>query len=110
PPSPGCLLWQQVSSPFVTRPKKRNAPSVHQARAQRRPTAPSGPMLQPGRRPTSPGFLLVLAVMWIAAGVVALTALSASWKLVPGIVFIGIGLLFLRGAAATVARRADRSR
>lgn len=47
--------------------------------------------------------------MWIAAGVVALVALQASWKLVPGIVFIGIGLLYLRGAAATVARRADRS-
>jgi len=46
--------------------------------------------------------------MWIGAGVVALVSLTASWKLVPGIVFIGIGLLFLRGAAATVVRRADR--
>lgn len=48
--------------------------------------------------------------MWIACGIVALTALSISWKVVPGIVFIGIGLLFLRGAAATVARREERSR
>jgi hypothetical protein len=52
--------------------------------------------------------LLVVAVMWIAAGVWALVALTASWKLVPGIVFIGLGLLYLRGAAATVARRAYR--
>jgi len=46
--------------------------------------------------------------MWIAAGIWALVSLTASWKLVPGIVFIGLGLLYLRGAAATVARRADR--
>jgi hypothetical protein len=48
--------------------------------------------------------------MWIAAGIMDLVALKASWKLIPGIVSIGIGLLFLRGAAATVARRADRGR
>ena len=104
----------------MTRPKKHKAPPVHQPRAQRRPTparragapgssGPAGPLLQPGRRPTSPGLLLAVALMWIAAGVVDLVALRASWKLVPGIVFIGIGLLYLRGAAATVARRADRS-
>jgi hypothetical protein len=45
--------------------------------------------------------------MWIACGIVALVGLSASWKLVPGIVFIGIGLLFLRGAATTAARRSQ---
>ena len=65
-------------------------------------------MLQPGRRPASPVLLLVVALMWIAAGIWALVALTAGWKLVPGIVFIGLGLLYLRGAAATVARRADR--
>jgi hypothetical protein len=91
----------------VTRPKKRKPPA-HQSRAQRRPSPASpGPLLQPGRRPSSPGLLLFVAVMWIGAGVVDLVALSASWKLVPGIVFIGLGLLYLRGAAATVARRAD---
>jgi hypothetical protein len=45
--------------------------------------------------------------MWIGSGVVALVALHASWRLVPGIVFVGIGLLFLRGAAATVVRRSE---
>ncbi|MCA1844446.1 MAG: hypothetical protein LC792_14905 [Actinobacteria bacterium] len=49
-----------------------------------------------------------MALMWIAAGIWALVALTAGWKLVPGIVFIGLGLLYLRGAAVTVARRADR--
>ena len=46
--------------------------------------------------------------MWIVCGIVALVALHASWKLVPGLVFIGVGLFFLRGAAATVVRREER--
>jgi hypothetical protein len=65
---------------------------------------------RPGRRPSSPGFLLAVALVWIACGVAALVTLHASWKLVPGIVFIGVGLLFLRGAAATVVRRDQRRR
>jgi hypothetical protein len=51
--------------------------------------------------------LLLIAVAWIGCGIVALVSLKAGWKLVPGIVFIGVGLLFFRGAAATVARRGD---
>lgn len=52
----------------------------------------------------------MVACLWLAAGIVALLVLDASWKLVPGIVFIGIGLLFLRGAAATVVRHEQRRR
>jgi hypothetical protein len=48
--------------------------------------------------------------VWIACGVAALVTLHASWKLVPGIVLIGVGLLYLRGAAATVVRRDQRRR
>jgi hypothetical protein len=51
-----------------------------------------------------------VACLWLAAGIAVLVKLSASWKLVPGIVFIGIGLLFLRGAAATVVRHEQRRR
>jgi hypothetical protein len=87
----------------VTRPKRGKKRPAHQPPARRQ-----GPQLQPGRRPSSPGLLLVVALMWVTAGVWALVAMTVSWKLVPGIVFIGIGLLYLRGAAATVARRADR--
>ena len=50
----------------------------------------------------------MLAVAWIACGVYALIALKASWKIVPGVFFIGLGVLFLRGAAVTVIRRSDR--
>jgi hypothetical protein len=62
---------------------------------------------QVGRRPSPPALLFVVAAMWITTGIVAIVALSASWKLVPGIVFIGIGLMYLRGALTTVARRSD---
>jgi len=74
--------------------------------AQRRkpPGPPPGPG-QVGKRPSQPGYLLLLGVVWIICGVIALTTLHATWKLIPGIVFIGIGLLFVRGAAATVVRR-----
>ena len=58
-----------------------------------------------GRRPSSPGFLLLVGAVWIACGLVALFALSATWKLIPAVCFIGIGLFFIRGAAATVVRR-----
>jgi hypothetical protein len=47
----------------------------------------------------------LVGLMWIVCGIVALVGLNASWKLIPAIVFIGIGLLFLRGAATTAARR-----
>jgi hypothetical protein len=68
----------------------------------------SKPPLQIGRRPSNPGFLLLVGVVWIGCGVYALAKLKASWKLIPGIVFIGIGLLFVRGASATVLRRERR--
>ena len=60
---------------------------------------------QVGRRPSPPLLLFGIAASWVVVGVVALTALSASWKLVPGIVFIGIGAMYLRAALTTVARR-----
>ena len=43
--------------------------------------------------------------MWIVVGVVELFALDASWRFVPAIVFVGIGLFFVRGAAVSVTRR-----
>jgi hypothetical protein len=92
----------------VTRPKKGKRPAGHQAPARRSAAGRPATVGQTGRRPASPVLLLVVALMWIAAGIWALVALAAGWKLVPGIVFIGLGLLYLRGAAATVARRADR--
>ncbi len=48
---------------------------------------------------------MLLGLVWIVCGIIALTSLHAGWKLIPGIVFMGIGLLFVRGAAATVVRR-----
>ena len=63
---------------------------------------------QVGRRPSNPGFLVLLAIVWIVVGVVLMLTLDAGWKFIPGIVSIGIGLLFLRGAAATVVRRQQR--
>ncbi|HMC42085.1 MAG TPA: hypothetical protein VKI20_03675 [Acidimicrobiales bacterium] len=76
--------------------------------ARRRPDVPA--VSQVGRRPSSPAMLGLMGVLWVGAGIIAIISLHASWRLVPGIVFIGIGVLFLRGAAATVVRREERDR
>ena len=59
---------------------------------------------QVGKRPSSPFTLAATGLVWIACGVIALTALHASWKFIPAIFFIGVGLLWMRGAAVTLAR------
>jgi hypothetical protein len=46
--------------------------------------------------------------MWIVVGIVEFVALNASWRFVPGIVFVGIGIMFLRGAATTAVRHEGR--
>jgi hypothetical protein len=69
---------------------------------------PALPPPQVGRRPSNPGFLLLLGLLWFGSGVVALLELHAAWRLIPGIVFIGIGLFFLRGAVTSANRRQQR--
>ena len=88
------------------------------AKRDRKPTRRASPrtpkpprrddrVAQVGRRPSPPALLFAIAASWIAVGIVALVTLSVSWKLVPGVVFIGIGVLYLRAALTTVARRGD---
>jgi hypothetical protein len=48
--------------------------------------------------------------MWLAVGILIIVGVSASWHLIPGIFAIGIGLYFLRGAAASLVRRDARHR
>jgi hypothetical protein len=48
-----------------------------------------------------------VAVAWIMAGLYALVELRVGWRLVPGVVFCGVGMLYLRGALTSLARRAD---
>lgn len=76
-------------------------------RRQQRPTSGAARRNegQVGRRPSRPGFLLLVAALWIAAGVIELFVLDASWRFVPAIFFFGIGLFFLRAASVTMARR-----
>ncbi len=84
--------------------RKRRGRSSQQRRAGRGRDEPAG---QVGRRPSNPLFLFVVGVAWVLCGIVAFFALTASWKLVPAIVFAGIGLLWMRGAV-TAAQRQTR--
>jgi hypothetical protein len=87
------------------------------AKSRRRPanqpkneskTKPAAVPGRVGRRPSPPGFLIAIGAAWIICGVIELVALQASWRFVPGIFFIGVGIFFLRGAATTVMRREAR--
>lgn len=91
-----------ASAPVTDSRARRRSSSDRRTSKPARP--PRGGPGQVGRRPSNPAFLALLGLVWIACGAVALLELHASWKLIPGIVFIGIGLFFLRGAATTVER------
>ena len=52
--------------------------------------------------------LFAVGVVWIICGIVALTSLHATWKFIPAIVFVGIGLLWMRGASLTLSRHERR--
>jgi hypothetical protein len=58
-----------------------------------------------GRRPSDPRMLLAIAVSWLAVGIIMLVGLHASWKLVPAIFSIGVGMLYMRGALGTVIHK-----
>jgi hypothetical protein len=75
--------------------------------AGRRPPSPDT-RFQVGRQPSNPLFLLIVGLLWIAVGVIIMVAASFSWRFILGIVAIGIGLFFIRGAGSTVVRREQR--
>ena len=68
--------------------------------------ADAKPVPQVGKRPSPPALLFAIGAIWVAAGIVLVFALHSSWKLVPVVVSIGIGVLYLRGGITALARRA----
>lgn len=99
---------------MADKPKRRGRVTPPKQATTRRPDHDVAPSLdklgQVGRQPSSPLNLFVIAVVWIACGAFALAFLKASWKVVPGVVMIGIGLFFLRGAFTVVMRHEARRR
>ena len=69
---------------------------------------PNRPLGQVGRRPSSPTKLTVFAVVYIVAGVGSFFVLKGTLGVIIGIVFIGIGLLWARGAATAMLRQQAR--
>ena len=95
----------RVTPPRSQQPAPSGGPDRRRGPRLGGPNRPIEGPVQAGKRPSNPATLLVIALAWIGCGIFALVFLKAGWKLIPGVVFIGVGLLFLRGAAATVARR-----
>lgn len=73
-----------------------------------RPSA-DAPLGQVGRRPSSPFKLLAFAAAYVACGIIALFSLKGSLRVILGVVFIGVGLLWLRGAATAALRQQRRT-
>jgi Flp pilus assembly protein TadB len=97
-------------------PKKSASPP---ARAKRRPVLPkrvgpferpdaSRPLGQVGRRPSSPTKLAVFAVVYLVVGVAAFFVLKGALAVIIGIVLVGIGLLWARGASTAFLRQQRR--
>ncbi len=97
-------------------PKQSAAPP---SRAKRQPLLPrrmgpferpdpNRPLGQVGRRPSSPAKLAVFAVVYVAAGIASFFVLKGTLGVVIGVVFIGIGLLWARGAATAMLRQERR--
>ena len=70
--------------------------------------AAAKPMGQVGKRPSNPTFLAVVGLAWIICGIAAFFVFKESWRIVVGVVFIGVGLYWLRGAFATITRHEER--
>jgi Flp pilus assembly protein TadB len=72
-----------------------------------RPTK-DGPLGQVGRRPSSPAKLLVFAAVYLVCGVLSFVIIGHTLGIILGIVLIGIGLLWFRGAATAQLRQQNR--
>ena len=79
------------------------------ASASPKPDGAAAPMGQVGKRPSKPGFLAAVGVAWILCGIAAFFIFKATWRIAIGVVFIGVGLYWLRGAFATVTRHEERA-
>ena len=97
-------------------PKKGTTPP---ARAARRSVMPDkvGPFARPnkdaplgqvGRRPSSPGKLLFFSVVYLVCGTLSFFVIKGTLGIILGIVLIGVGLLWLRGAATAQQRLQKR--
>ena len=69
---------------------------------------PDKPLGQVGRRPSSPAKLLLFAVVYIVCGVISFVVIGHTLGVVLGIVLIGVGLFWFRGAATTQLRHQSR--
>jgi len=58
------------------------------------------PSYRVGQRQSSPILLLGLAVLWMIVALICDLALHMSWRLIPTIFALGVGLLYLRSAGA----------
>jgi hypothetical protein len=70
---------------------------------------PDKPLGQVGRRPSSPQKLLLFSGVYIICGILSFFLVGHTLGVILGIVLIGIGLLWFRGAATAQLRQSRRN-
>ena len=93
-------------NPQPPKPRRRLTPPPRIGPFER--PDPNAPLGQVGRRPSAPAKLVLFAVVYAACGVVALIVLKGTLRVVLGVVFLGVALLWLRGASTAFLRQQQR--
>jgi hypothetical protein len=65
---------------------------------------PDKPLGQVGKRPSSPLKLFAFFLVYFVCGIIAFFVLKGGLRVILGILFIGISLFWLRGAATATVR------
>jgi hypothetical protein len=96
----------RYTPPKASRPEDdKPAPKPGAAvRRPRRPLLDERARTEMAKRPQSLRYQFTMSALWIAAGIVTFIVIPSSWKLVPAMFCVAIGIFSLRGAVRTALR------
>ena len=104
-PKPGRVTPKKGANPPAGAPRRSLMPD--RVGPFNRPNK-DAPLGQVGRLPSSPQKLLLFSVVYLVCGVMSFFAIKGTLGVILGIVLIGIGLLWFRGAATAQLRLQKR--
>jgi hypothetical protein len=104
----GSAIALRYRSPMADSRKRKGGRVTPKGGRPATPPSADKPVGQVGKRPSNPTFLAVVGLAWIICGIAAFFVFKESWRIVVGVVFIGVGLYWLRGAFATITRHEER--
>ena len=82
----------------------KSSKATKRRRSAARPRPVAAPTEPSRRRPANPVLLMLVGLIWAVCGIYVLFSVTATWKVIPAILFLGIGMFFIRIAAVTYTR------